>query len=346
MEMKSQESIQEHSNVNKPWWDAPLWGNNSLREKIVDFFHRELIPEETISLHDSTLEELKKYAPLVEGLDNAKFGNAEFILLLRIKSYFLKGTGHYAGLSEPNEMVHAAFEAKDSFLKIEQTEFQFRSYKQQDYYEEIFKLLEQNMTKVRFEQKVQVLAENTMQNLKTQEGVDAIRSYSQELKKLSYEHQLGLRLLYLFKKSELSDFSVLQKLSNLVNALKKEDLNDMKRILVQVKLNYTAFEKLGRIVGITGKNNTPETYAKIIQHIALTEKHKESYIQFQQLLFHLRKWENVYNTLTTLREEYPSKSYKQPKSFRETIPGTPLYKKYQPWLVLSRYHGTTFTEDD
>ncbi|MDR9402816.1 MAG: hypothetical protein RI580_05190, partial [Halothece sp. Uz-M2-17] len=184
---------QQHSNVEKPWWDSPLWGDYSFREKITTLFKREPIPDNSIFLHNRALTQLENIAPSMSGLDNAKFGHPEFLLLLKMRSSFLKGVGEYAGLYEANEMVHAALEAKDSFLKIEQTEFQFRSYNQQDYYEQVFKLLEQNMTKVSFEQKIQILAENTIQKLKTTEGIEAINSYSQELKRLSYEHQLGLR---------------------------------------------------------------------------------------------------------------------------------------------------------
>lgn len=291
MKINSQDMTEQHSNVQKPWWDSPLWGDNSFREKMITLFKREPIPDNSIFLHNRALTELENIAPSMEGLDEAKFGNPEFLLLLKIKSSFLKGTGEYTGLREPNEMVHAALEAKDSFLKIEETEFQFRSYNQQDYYAEVFKLLEQNMTKVSFEQKVQVLAEETMQKLKTTEGIEAIRSYSQELKRLSYEHQLGLRLLYLFKRSRLADFSILQKISNLVTQFAKEDLHDSKQILVQVKLNYNMFEKLGEIVGLTGKQNHPEAYTKIVQHIALMEKYKESYIQFQRLLSYIKQWQ-------------------------------------------------------
>lgn len=334
MKTTSEQTTQKHSQV-KPWWDSPLWGDNSFREIIITLFKREPIPESPVFLHDRALMALEKFAPYIQGLDNDKFGNPEFLLLLKIKSSFINGRGEYAGLSEPNSMVHAALGAKDSFLKIEQVEFQCRGFKQQHYYEAIFNLLQQNLTKSAFEKEAQVFAQDTIQQLKTTEGIEAIRSYSQELKRLSSEHELGLRLLYLFKKNELTDFSILQKISDLVTQFKKEELHDPKQISVQVKLNYNLFEKLGKIIGVTGKLNNPDTYTKIIQHIALTEKYQDSYSQFQRLLGFINQWEEPYTTLQTIREEYSAKVYKQPKTFRRKPPGIEIYTKYEPWLNLT-----------
>ncbi|MDR9403435.1 MAG: hypothetical protein RI580_08345, partial [Halothece sp. Uz-M2-17] len=266
-----------------------------------------------------------------------KFGHPEFILLLKIKAAFNQGLGEYKGIKDSSEMVRAALEAQESFLKVEETEFQYRSYSQQQFYDKIFELLEDlendRMTED-FHETVQNLTESTAQKLKTEEGVQAIRSYAMTLQNLSAEHRLALRLLYLFKRYELADFSILKKISEIVSFFTKEELHSSKQILIQIKLNYAIFEKLGEIIGITGKKNNPDTYTKIIQHIALMEKHQDSYFQFKRLLSYLKEWKEPYENLATLREEYPAKVYNLPKTFRQPIPGLAMYEKYQSSLSL------------
>ncbi|AFZ42854.1 hypothetical protein PCC7418_0629 [Halothece sp. PCC 7418] len=337
MKSNNKEATQLNSTLSQPWWNRPLWGNQSIWERLKGMFIREPIPESSIFLHDRALAQLKKIAPLIEGVNDAKFGHPEFILLLKMRASFNQGLGEYKGLKENSEMVKAALDAKDSFLTVEETEFQYRSYTQQNFYEEIFKLLdlfEKDLMQEDFHQAVENLAEQTTQKLKTEEGVQAIQSYSKELQRLSSEHKLALRLLYLFKRYELTDFSILKKISELVSFFEKEELHDPKQVLIQIKVNYGIFEKLGEIIGITGKKNNPDTYTKIIQYIALMEKHKDSYSQFKRLLSYLKEWQDPYETVVTLREEYPAKVYKLPKTFREEIPGLSLYEKYKSSLIL------------
>jgi hypothetical protein len=317
-----------------PWWNRPLWGQRSLWEKLTARFLKESVPESTVFLHDRALRELTQIAPRIEGLNDRKFGSPEFILLLKLRSYFMRGVPGYEGLEESTEMLKGALEAKDSFLRIEETEFQFRSSAQQKFYQNIFDLLSKNLSQQEFQREATDIVEATIPKLKTEDGITAIRGYEKELNSLCLEHKLGLRLLYLFKQSDLVDFSILRKISNLVTSFQKEELHNYKQILVEIKLNYSLFEKLGKIIGITGKQNNPDTYAKMVQYIALMEKHKRSYSEFKQLLFHLSEWETPYQKLKTFREEYSPKEYKIPKSFREDLPGIELYEKYKSWLFL------------
>lgn len=337
MKSNSGDVTRINSTFQKPWWNRPLWGEQSMWERLTSVFIREIIPESSIFLHDRALAKIQKITPLIEGLYDDKFGHPEFILLLKIRAAFNRNLGEYQGLKEKSEMLQAALEAKDSFLNIEETEFQYRSYTQQIFYEEIFKLLEsleQQTISDDFDQAVQELTESTVQKLKTEEGAQAIRAYSKELQNLSSGHKLALRLLYLFKRYQLADFSILRKISDLVLTFTKKELHNSKQIFIEIKLNYSIFEKMGKIIGITGKKNNPDTYTKIIRYIALMEKHKDSYSQFKRLLSHLKEWKEPYDHLATLREEYPSKVYKIPKTFREKVPGIEMYERYQSSLSL------------
>ncbi len=334
--MKADQQISGEKQLSRTWWNQPLWGEQTFLEKVTGVFWKEQIPESSIFLHNRALKEVEKMSPAIEGLHNEKFGSPEFVLLLQIRSSLLRGSKGYEGLEKSSKILKAAIDTKDSFLKIEEIEFQYRSFAQQQFYEEVFNLLGQKQSKEKFQQQVKTLTDEIVSQLKTEEGKNAIQAYGKELIYLSSEHELALKLLYLFKQSELSDFSILRKTAELINQFKTKEIHNYKTLFVQVKVNYSLFEKLGKIIQLPDKKNNPDSYAKLIQYLALIEKHKKSYIQFKELLCQLEKWETSYEKLKTIRESYPVANYKRPKTFREKVPGLPLYQQYQPWLVITQ----------
>ena len=334
--MKANQQTNGEKQLSGNWWNQPLWGEQTFLEKVMGVFWKEEIPESNIFLHNRALQGVEKITPVIEGLYDEKFGSPEFILLLQIRSSLLRGTKGYEGLEKSSKILKAAIDTKDSFLKIEAIEFQYRSSVQQQFYEKVFNLLDQKQSQENFQQQVKTLTEKIVSQLKTEEGKEAIQSYCKELLYLSSEHELALELLYRFKCLELSDFSVLRKIADLINQFKTKEIHNYKTLFVQVKVNYNLFEKLGELIQLTDKKNNPDSYAKLIQYLALIYKHKKSYIQFKELLCQLEKWETSYNELKTIRDSYPSAKYKRPKTFREKVPGLPLYERYQPWLVITQ----------
>lgn len=167
--------------------------------------------------------------------------------------------------------------------------------------------------------------------MRTEEGRTALQSYLKELYTLS-EHELGLKLLSLFKQYQLTDFSVLKTISDIVDSLEKKDLHDLKGLVVTVKVNYEVFEKLGQIIGVPRSKSEPNTYGKIIQYIGLTYKYQTSYSKFQELVVLLSEWQKHYQSVIGVRQEYPVGEYKQPKDFAQEIPGMNLYLKYKNYL--------------
>ena len=61
----------------------------------------------------------------------------------------------------------------------------------------------------------------------------------------------SIKLLALFKKYELKDFSVLKTVSDVVESLQAKELLSPKDLVSSVLENYDAFEKLGPILGIS-----------------------------------------------------------------------------------------------
>ena len=109
---------------------------------------KQTIAESIISLHNQSLEDLRVFGAIANTLSNAnhhKFDDQEFEFYLKLISSLADG-GEYQSLGNSAELLRVAIQAKDSFLKIEQTELRYRSLKQQDYYDFVFQLLEENFS--------------------------------------------------------------------------------------------------------------------------------------------------------------------------------------------------------
>lgn len=167
--------------------------------------------------------------------------------------------------------------------------------------------------------------------MNTKEGKNALHSYYEELNLIS-EHELGLKLLAQFKQSELADFSVLRSISELVNQLKGRDLLSPESLVGLIIENFEIFHKIAPIIEITPEQREPKVFAIVLQYIGLIERHKKSYTEFKQILLNLKKWQNPYQLLTTIRTEYTADNYRLTKEFKQDIPGEYVYKKYEEYL--------------
>ena len=326
----------QNTTSQKPWWNQPLWGDRSFLEKVKSHFAKTPIPESTVSWHDLALQEITQLGSLLEQIDSQEFTDPEFILLLKIRLQLHKGIEGYQGLAEKAQMLNVAIEAKDSFLRIEATEFQYRGYAQQEFYQGVFNILTQQLSTDNFINEVKKLLATSQQRLKTEQGQKALNSYFQDLEHLAATHELGLELLYLFKKYDFSDFSTIRTIDALVQYMQSLNLQEQDRLVRVIKNNTPVFEKLSHIIGLNEEHQNIETYTKLMQYVALMDKHKETYKRFEKILSQLIVWEKVYYTLTNIRKEYPSKNYQLPKTFREPLPALNVYQKYQPWLVIQK----------
>ena len=62
-------------------------------------------------------------------------------------------------------------------------------------------------------------------------------------------------------------------------------------------------------------------------------RHGNSYLQFQQLVELLKKWEKPYKHIAMVRKEYTADKYKVPPEFKEDIPGITIYQQYAEHLA-------------
>lgn len=303
-------------------------GKSSFLSKFGDRFRKPQILESDKFLHHRTVEKLIQITNQAENLNADKFGNTEFMTFFKIKSYIARSLDEYANLDEVIELLKIAIDAQNSFSQIESTESRYCSSSQQQLYKFVNALLPQDVPPAEFTQQVEGKLAEVLPLLKTDEGKIALQAYVVEVCKIS-QHVLGRKLILLFKKYQLTDYSTLRSVSNTIALLDSEDLLNLDTLMLLVMVKYDVFEKLGPIVGIEEQYNRPETYSKMLQYIGLKARHESSYQKFQEFLLLLKQWEIHYQSVVNVRAKYSEKEYRLPKEFRDEVPGLKIYQKYK-----------------
>jgi hypothetical protein len=307
---------------------AAKLGKSSFLSKFSDRFRKPTILESDAFLHQRGFEKLAQITNQAENLNADKFGNTEFMTFFKIKSYIARSIDEYANLDETIEMLKIAIDAQNSFSLIDSTESRYCSSGQQKLYRFVNSLLTQGLEPAIFNEQINQKLEEVLPLLKTETGKVALQSYVTEVSKIT-KNSLGIKLLLLFKKYQLDDYSTLRSVSNTINLLESEDLLNLDALLLLVMVKYDVFEKLGPIVGIEEKYNRPETYSKMLQYIGLKSRHEVAYQKFQDFLLLLKQWEINYKSIVNIRQKYTSKQYRLPKDFSAELPGFSLYQKYK-----------------
>lgn len=312
-----------------------IWGEESIAKNLVEQwqskFGKPQVPTGVAYRHNEAFEKLSKIGTKLAKLDKEKFDNKEFLLFVRIVIAFQKGNAEDRELYNSAQLLHAGIVTQQSFLRLEQTELRYRSSQQQKFYNFVADKLNENLDQKEFKNLVQQKVSEIAPRLNTQEGKNALSSYYEELNLIS-EHELGLKLLAQFKQSELADFSVLRSISEIVNQLKGMDLLSPESLVGVIIENFETFHKIAPIIEISPEQREPQIFAIVLQYVGLIERHSKSYTEFKQILLNLRKWQNPYQLLTTIRNEYTADNYRLPKEFKQDIPGEYVYKKYEEYL--------------
>ena len=84
-------------------------------------FGKPKVPEGSVTSHNKSFKEICLVGKKAEKINDEKFGNEEFLLLLSIKINISKGIEDYQRLNYGIEMLSAAIAARKSFLRLEQT---------------------------------------------------------------------------------------------------------------------------------------------------------------------------------------------------------------------------------
>jgi PBP1b-binding outer membrane lipoprotein LpoB len=307
---------------------ATKLGKVSLLSKWSSRFRKPQVLESDRFLHQRNFEKLAQITNQAENLNADKFGNTEFMVFFKIKSYIARAIDEYANLDEVIDMLTVAIGAQHSFLAIDSTESRYCSSSQQELYKFVNGLLDRDLEPTVFQAQIEQKLQEILPLLKTDEGKVALTTYIKEVSKIS-NNSLGLKLLLLFKKYQLDDYSTLRSVANTITQLESEDLLNLDSLLLLVMVKYDVFEKLGPIVGIDAQYNRPETYSKMLQYIGLKSRHEASYQKFKEFLLLLKQWETPYKSIVNVREKYSASEYRLPPDFNADAPGMALYQKYK-----------------
>lgn len=289
------------------------------------------VPEGSVTLHNKSFEEITVIGNKAESINDSKFGNEEFKQLIQFNVNVAKKIEGYPELKNSVELLKAAIAAQKSFLKLESTELRYRSRKQQEFYKYVADNLEGEIDKEAFSKKIKKKQAEIIPLINTEEGRAALDSYIKELNILS-QHELGLKLLALFKQYDLQDFSILKNISDVVERLQATDLMSPQDLVSLVLENYENFEKLAPILGVSETQDTAQDYARVLQILGLMNRHGKSYIEFKNLVTQLKKWEKPYKHISMVRQEYTAAEFTIPQEFKEDIPGINVYQQYAQYL--------------
>ncbi|EAZ90899.1 hypothetical protein [Crocosphaera chwakensis] len=290
------------------------------------------VSETAIFLHNRTLENAKLLAKSAQIVDNNKFSKNEFLLFAKSKFCLESNQAEYDGLNHSIKLFKSAVKAQKSYVIISQIESMCQGIKQKEFYDYVNQQLENFDNSKIFNEKINQKLIEILPQIKTEQGKDKLETYLQEIVRLS-EDVFSLQLFSCFNKEQFKEFSVIKSIVEIINSLNETDVISLKTLTCLVMAHYDDFEVLGNLIGVTGKKSSPDTYARIIQYIALEERHKKSYEQFEQLINVMRQWYLLYQAIQDIRDEYPEKDYRKPKDFTKEITGMDLYHKYRNYLT-------------
>jgi hypothetical protein len=306
--------------------NAPQGEN--LADRKTSRLRKKKVSEDDLKRHNQELNALKMAVHHAELLDSENFQNKEFSMFSKIKSYIAHNVNQYADLNHVVDLLNVAMEAQKSFATIYQIESQYYSRHQQEFYNLVAELLErEDIDRAKFKRLICQQAELVCELLKTDEGKEAMAAYAKEVTKIS-EHDFGLSLLRLFKKNQMSDYSLIGGLRDSVNQLEKANLVDLDGLMLMVLEKSHVFERMGQVLDLKDEANSAETHRQVLQFIGLKRRYQESYIRFQQLLTEVKGFHRYYQSITNIRAQYSADLYRLPEEFTVELPGMKMYKKY------------------
>jgi hypothetical protein len=321
-----------------PWWNKPLFGKQSLTQRLLARFQKPEVSERAIDLHRESLYEITSLTESAIAIDSDKIGSPEFLSFYRLKRAIHRGEVGFPGFEQSIELLKVGIQSKDNFLKIEQIEVAYRSSAQQELYVHVENALNEGLDPSDFIYQLEKKMLEIKPRLKTEEGLVAIKSYTEALKYLS-SHDLSFFLLGKFKKYKLKDYTILQNISKLVHTITIKGIHDFKGLMTEVIAQQSSFEKLGEIISIPPGKDSLENYAIILQYITLSSKYELAYMKFQELVQLLELWKVHYDKVVGIRQEFDPKEYTVPQDFKLPIPGLELYQKYEKYFNDSQSRG-------
>lgn len=266
-------------------------------------------------------------------LDNEQY-SSEYVFYRHIKYKLDHNLDEYKGLNTFVKIFSFTINNIQYFSVVRRIELDFQGSTLNELYEFVQEQLSITNDTHLFHKLVNGEINRLLKLVRNEPTKNAILTYKNALFAIS-QNEMGLNLLSLFNKYNISDFSTFKILNDILKQLKNQDLENLKALVLVVKVNYEQLDKLGNLFGIPPSDDQVIIYAKILQYIALTSRYENINYRFEKLLDILKKWNTHYQTLKEIREQYPAYKYKVPSEFLQEVGGESIYAKYESLMKLS-----------
>ncbi|NJK41218.1 MAG: hypothetical protein HC934_07440 [Acaryochloridaceae cyanobacterium SU_2_1] len=157
-------------------------------------FRKQPVSERALKLHQQAMWKITDIVKAALAIDNDRFGNQEFLAYVRLQYILGHGGEEYETLNRSIELLRVGIKAKDSYLKIEQTEITFRGKQQQEFYQYVESLLANDISQESFQSQCQAKINSLLPTLKSDEGKQALTTYM-ELVSLFFRHRFETVML-------------------------------------------------------------------------------------------------------------------------------------------------------
>lgn len=315
----------------KPFWNRPLFGNISLWQRILGILHRQQIPDSVLSSFDRELESLNKLEPTLRMLDNGQYSD-EFLFYMEIKQKIDQNLEEYKGLEHFIKAISFTIKNIKDFHILSRVELDFQGKTQVQLYKFIEEQLNCNSSSKSIRKTIRNKLQESINNTRNQPTKEALISYKQALESI-ISRKSGVELLCFLKKQNITNYSIFDVFYSLIKETKDQDIQNLKFIVLMVKNKKNQLDQLFTLIGFPELENSSVVYAKIIQYIALSYRYEHITFRFEQFLEILHKWEQHYQEIIKIKEEYPAHKYRHPYNFSDKIPGLSIYLKYKSFLL-------------
>lgn len=334
-EMKTELTIEEKT--DQPWWNRPLIGDKPLVYYLFRQCYRTQICPEIISLHDYHLEKLESISVTLKALFNQKFIHSDFLIYARLEGYFQKycqTKKHYFLVGK--EFFKTIIDNLYHLKSISKIEAKYQNPLLMNFYHSVHQLMKENHHKLIFQEKLIKLHYSVNKELINQEEKKVIDSYVGYIISISEVENL-LYFLDLLKINNLTNWHLFKKIKKFIKETEYENIEDVKPFLLFATTEKDFFILIAnKIIKIKEDDETKlMNIAKILQYIALGDKYKHLYTQFELFLKCLSKWEKIYYNIVNIRKNYPINQFILPPSFKVKLSGFELYKSYHDYLEHS-----------
>ncbi|SMH56741.1 MULTISPECIES: hypothetical protein [unclassified Picosynechococcus] len=317
------------------FWKKPIFGNKSLVEKVTNYFAKPPVPPYSLDRYGQLWKQLETKAITLQGLENRKFGNQEFLDFFRIRILIDLNMGTFKNLKNTIDLFEVMLFSLESFVLINETEFLYRSPTQLKVYEAIADILDNHTdtTEIVLEMKAKVTP--FLKEFKTDEGLRVTKNYILAIKEVS-RYKSGVKLLNILRNLK-SRYSLLLSTFKLAQEVLTQPIGTDLEVLEQrvSEIEETVYT-LCSAMGMPRNQNNLLGHVKVFHFLALNYRNKNAGAEFKALLGDLRKWEQIAGELQSIKDTYPPNDYDVPDVFKQDFPGLPLYQKYQRFLNIRK----------